>query len=78
MKTTNFNALKRKWICILFLVLFMAGGTSLIGMSTNDMNAIDKVRIDRTQSNDEHEEKIKFIKVEKIKPVPYLKKLLIF
>lgn len=75
MKTTNFNALKRKWICILFLVLFMAGGMSLVGMSANDTTAINK---GKTQSHDEHEEKIKFIKVEKIKPVPYLKKLLIF
>jgi len=79
-RKTSVNDLKRKWICILFLVLFVTGGISLSGMLQVNINTINDspVSVQSETDDDYEEETIEFKEMIEISKLPALKLAMVY
>ena len=79
-KRNTINDMKRKWMAILFLVLFVTGGISLTGMLQTNINTIKNspVSVQSETDDDYEEETIEFKEMIEISKLPALKLAMVY
>ena len=78
-KRNTINDMKRKWMAILFLVLFVTGGISLTGMLQTNINTIKNSPVSVQDEMDDYEEEtIEFKEMVEISKLPALKLAMIY
>ena len=78
-KRNTINDMKRKWMAILFLVLFVTGGISLTGMLQTNINTIKNSPVSVQDEMDDYEEEtIEFKEMVEISKLPALKLAMVY
>ena len=78
-KRNTINDMKRKWMAILFLVLFVTGGISLTGMLQTNINTIKNSPVSVQDEMDDYEEEtIEFKEMIEISKLPALKLAMVY